>query len=77
MLDEYEVQQQLAELYQEREEKMIQLEELDEFISRLGAESDGDEREKCIEDRDDLLGQIDELDTEVASLEEQLDSLGN
>lgn len=77
MLDEYEVQQQLAELYQEREEKMIQLEELDEFISKLGAESDGDEREKCIEDRDELLGQIDELDTEVASLEEQLDSLGN
>ena len=77
MLDDYEVQQQLAELYQEREEKMIQLEELEEVISRLDAEGDGDEREKCIEDRDELLGQIDELDTEVASLEEQLDSLGN
>ncbi len=77
MLDAYEVQQQLAELYQEREEKMIQLEELEEALAGYDSDAESDERERCLEDRDEVMSQIDEIDVEVARLEEQLDSLGN
>ncbi len=77
MLDAYEVQQQLAELYQEREERMIQLEELEDALAALVEDAGSEERERFLEERDDVMSQIDEIDVEVARLEEQLDSLGN
>ncbi|HPH04042.1 MAG TPA: hypothetical protein PK297_13910 [Spirochaetota bacterium] len=77
MLDAYEVQQQLAELYQEREERMIQLEELEDALAELVEDVGSDERERFLEERDDVMSQIDEIAIEVARLEEQLDSLGN